>query len=215
VRADPHTLPARRVESIRWIRTMLDLTQGRSASFGCYGLHEWAMVYRSETPRHASWPLRLGREGTDAVVESFPIRCSHYDAFRFFTPEARPLNKLCPTKTTAPAFEQPGCLHANMDLYKWAHKLSPFIASELIADTFALAREIRALDMRASPYDLSPLGFTPVKIETSEGREEYETLQRGFSLQAGPLRQRLIATCDAILATLSTSVPSHPLPAIA
>ena len=40
-------------------------------------------------------------------------------------------------------FEQPGCLHANMDLYKWAFKLAPFAPAELVADCFALARDIR------------------------------------------------------------------------
>jgi hypothetical protein len=61
---------------------------------GCFGLHEWAMVYgQAEQRRHAAWPLRLGAEGTDAVVRAMPMRCTHYDAFRFFTPGARPLNK--------------------------------------------------------------------------------------------------------------------------
>lgn len=212
--ADPHTLPSHRIESIRWMRAMLALTQDRTPFHGCFGLHEWAMVYRTEAPRHASWPLRLGSEGTNTVVESLPIRCSHYDAYRFFTPEARPLNKLCPTRATTPAFEQPGCLHTNMDLYKWAFKLCPFVPSELIADTFVLAREIRTLDMRASPYDLQALGFAPVCIETPEGREEYEALQKSFSHQAAPLRQRLIAACDAILGQLSaTPTPSPSLSA--
>ena len=30
-----------------------------------------------------------------------------------------------------------------MDLYKWAYKLSPLVPSELVADCFELAREIR------------------------------------------------------------------------
>jgi hypothetical protein len=61
----------------------------RPAFHGCFGLHEWAMVYgQAEERRHASWPLRLGAEGTDAVVRAMPVRCTHYDAFRFFTPGA-------------------------------------------------------------------------------------------------------------------------------
>ena len=39
--------------------------------------------------RHSATPLRLGSDGTDGVVESHRIRCSHFDAFRFFT-DARP-----------------------------------------------------------------------------------------------------------------------------
>lgn len=47
----------------------------------------------------------------------------------------------------------------NRDLYKWAYKLSPLVPSELVADCFALARKIRTLDVRASPYDLADLGY--------------------------------------------------------
>ena len=50
-----------------------------------------------------------------------------------------------------------------MDLYKWAYKCAPLSPSELVADCFALARDIRALDMRASPYDLADLGYPPVR----------------------------------------------------
>jgi hypothetical protein len=87
-----------------------------------------------------------------------------------------------------------------MDLYKWAFKLSPFAPSELVADCFALAREIRELDMRASPYDFQALGIEPVCIETPQGRADYEAMQRAFALRAMPLRQRLIALCQSILA---------------
>jgi hypothetical protein len=66
----------------------------------------------------------------------------------------KPLNRLQPDAPPPPEFEQRGCLHANMDLYKWAFKLAPFTPAELIADCFALARDIREVDMRASPYDL-------------------------------------------------------------
>lgn len=184
---------------VRWLRDLLVAVRDRPPFFGCSGLHEWAMVYRSEEIRHARWPLRLGAEGTAAVVDSLPVRCSHYDAFRFFTPEARPLNRLQPERATSPQFEQCGCLHANMDLYKWAYKLAPFTSSELVTDAFALAREIRELDMRASPYDLRALGLEPVAIEAPEGRAEYEVLQRDFSRRAEPIRARLISLCETLL----------------
>jgi len=82
-----------------------------------------------------------------------------------------------------------------MDLYKWAYKIVPLIPSELVADCFELARDIRILDMRASPYDLSGLGFEPVRIETPAGRAEYVAAQRSFAERAAALRRRLI---DAI-----------------
>ena len=152
---------------------LLSRTAARPPFLGCFGLHEWAMVHgqAADKVRHAQWPLRLGPEGTARLVETLPVRCSHYDAFRFFTPSARPLNALQPTRATQVELEQPGCLHATMDLYRAAYTLSPWVPAELVADAFALAREVRVLDMRASPYDLRGLGLEPVRIETAEGRE--------------------------------------------
>jgi hypothetical protein len=173
----------------------------RAPHLGCFGMHEWAMVYRQrpEEVRHNAWPLRLGAGGTATVVEAAKVRCSHFDAFRFFTEPARALNVLQPTREAQPEHEQPGCLHANMDLYKWAYKLTPLVPSELVADCFALAREIRILDMRASPYDLTELGYPPVRVEDAEGRQEYAQAQRSFAERAAPLRARLIGECGRIL----------------
>jgi len=181
------------------LRRLLTATASRAPTYGCFGLHEWAMVYRQEETRH-DWPLRLGPDGTDAVVESHRIGCSHFDAFRFFTPEARPLNTLSPGRDDRPSFEQPGCLHAGMDLYKHAFRLTPMVSSDLVADCFEHARDIRELDMRAAPYDLADLGFDPVRIETAEGKQEYAAAQRRFAERGAPLRQRLIDECERLLA---------------
>ncbi|WP_232828091.1 3-methyladenine DNA glycosylase [Kribbella monticola] len=193
---------ARRADSISWIGQLLSATAGRQPQFGCFGLHEWAMVYRGEEVRHDAWPLRLGAEGTDRVVESHKIACSHYDAFRFFTTPARPLNVLQPTRELQPALEQGGCLHANMDLYKWATKLMPFTPSSLVLDCFELARDIRTLDMRASPYDFTALGYTPIEIETPTGKASYAAAQRAFADRARPLRHQLAELCTELLATV-------------
>ena len=199
--AEATTVPARRAEAIAWIRDLLVATAARTPHLGCFGLHEWAMVYRQtqDELRHNAWPLRLGPDGTDAVVEASRIRCSHFDAFRFYTAPARPLNLLQPTRETQTANEQPGCLHANMDLYKHAYKLAPLVPGELIADCFELARDVRTLDMRASPYDLADLGYEPVPIETAEGRARYVEAQRSFAERAAPLRGRLIDECERLL----------------
>ena len=184
------------------VRALLSATAGRPANFGCFGMHEWAMVYRLDPDRlrHASWPLRLGAAGTDDVVESHRIGCSHFDAFRFFTDAARPLNALQPGRDDRVAFEQPACLHAGMDLYKHAFRLIPMVASELVADCFELARDIRVLDMRASPYDLSGLGYEPVAVETAEGKQEYVAAQRRFADRAAPLRRRLLDETGRLIA---------------
>jgi len=184
------------------LHRLLTATAARPAQLGCFGMHEWAMVYRlgAEEVRHAGWPLRLGSLGTDDVVESHRIACSHFDAYRFFTEDARPLNQLRPGRQDRTEFEQPGCLHAGMDLYKHAFRLSPMICSDLVADCFELARDIRVLDMRASPYDLSELGYDPVRVETAAGKQEYVAAQRAFAERGAPLRGRLIDECERLLA---------------
>ena len=194
------------------LRTLLSATAGRAPNFGCFGMHEWAMVYRltEDETRHADWPLRLGPEGTDAVVDSHRIACSHFDAYRFFTAPAHPLNTLSPTSADRPAFEQPACLHAGMDLYKHAFRLTPMISSDLVADCFELARDIRELDMRAAPYDLADLGFEPIRVETAEGKQEYAAAQRGFAERGAPLRARLLAECDRLLDVSAASSAARP-----
>ncbi|GAB1694012.1 3-methyladenine DNA glycosylase [Krasilnikovia sp. M28-CT-15] len=187
-----------RGESVRYIHGLLTATASRPVFSGCFGLHEWAMVYRQPEHRHPL-PLRLGQAGTDAVVEQHPIRCTHFDAFRFFTPEAVGLNRLQPTRATQVDLDQPGCLHAAMDVHKWAGKLGPAVPGALALDCFALAADIRLLDMQASPYDLSSYGQPPVKIETPEGKAEYVARQREFARRAAALRARLIRVCEELL----------------
>jgi hypothetical protein len=177
---------------------LLVATAARPPHLGCFGLHEWAMVYRSEEVRHPAYPLRLGPAGTDELVESQRIACSHFDAYRFFTPSAAPLNSLRPGRDDRPAYEQPGCLHATMDLYKHAFRLWPLVGSDLVADCFVLAWDVRTVDMRAAPYDLADLGFPPIRIETPEGKQEYAALQRGFTERAAPLRARLIEELERL-----------------
>jgi hypothetical protein len=187
--------------TVDFVRRLVSATRGRPAQLGCFGLHEWAMVYRqaADEVRHSAWPLRLGGDGTDEVVDGLQIRCTHFDAFRFYTPPARPLNVLQPTRESQVALEQPGCLHAGMDLYKWAMKLAPAVPGDLVLDCFDLAREIRELDMRASPYDLAALGYAPVQVETPAGRAEYAAAQRDFAARSQGLRERLLQALDVVV----------------
>ena len=112
-----------RGSQIAFTRRLLTATGAAAGQFGCFGLHEWAMVYRQDESqrRHLDRPLRLGQAGTDEVVRGHQIKCTHYDAFRFFTPAARPLNAVQPDLASRVVMEQPGCLHASMDIYKWAY----------------------------------------------------------------------------------------------
>lgn len=189
-----------RIDTVGFVARLLGATATRPAHLNCFGLHEWAMVYGSGTVRHDRVPLRLTRSATDAVVRAAgPLRCTHFDAFRFFTADAVPRNAGAPTRATQVDWEQPGCLHANMDLYKWCYKLSPLIGSELMLDCLQLAAAARELDMRASPYDLSSYGYTPIAVEHRAGRAEYARCQSAIAERAAPLRAALLAQCDLLL----------------
>ncbi|WP_432398691.1 3-methyladenine DNA glycosylase [Pseudarthrobacter sp. L19] len=198
---DAERFLAERREAVQFAGIILAGTAARPAQFGCFGLHEWAMVYRQDkfALRHEYLTLRLGSAGTDQVVEENRIRCSHFDAFRFYTPDAVPLNSLAPSRENQRDLEQPGCLHANMDLYKWAYKLAPVLPSELVMDCFELSWQIRAMDMQASPYDLREWGYPPIRIETAGGKADYVDRQRGFADAAQELRGRLLQELDPLL----------------
>lgn len=194
----------KRGATVNYVRQLLSATLEHTPQYGCFGLHEWAMVYRMtpEQLRHVALPLRIGHDATDRVVETNPISCTHFDAYRFFTEPAAPLNELRPTRDSQPEFEQSGCLHAGMDVYKWAAKLGPIVPGELLLDAFELARDIREVDMRASPYDVSAYfgadgsRLTAIKIETADGKREYAALQRGFASRGNALRERVLAAID-------------------
>ncbi|CAN5469771.1 hypothetical protein BH10ACT9_BH10ACT9_13270 [soil metagenome] len=191
-------LRARR-DTVAFVAELLDATAARPAQLNCFGLHEWAMVYRTNDIRHQAVPLRLGSSGTDAVVESMPLRCTHFDAFRFFTDDAVPRNATALTREQQVAHEQPGCIHAAMDLYKFAGKLGPLIDSELLVDCLELAAAAREVDMRASPYDLTEYGFAPIRIENATGRAEYVRCQSDLAQRAASLRSALRDRCDLLL----------------
>jgi hypothetical protein len=189
---------------------VLRAVAGRAPMLGCFGLHEWAMVHGARRTRHPQ-PLRMGATATDAVVESHRITCSHFDAYRFFTPSAASRNQLRPGRDDRAAYEQPGCLHATMDLYKHAFRLWPLVGSGLVADCFELAWDARIVDMRAAPYDLSGLtldpqghAWTPIRIETPAGKQEYAAHQRRFAERAAPIRMQLIDHCELLLGEAST-----------
>jgi hypothetical protein len=53
--------------------------------------------------------------------------------------------------------------------------------------------------MQAGPYDLRAIGFEPVMVETSAGRDEYQRRQRRMlSARASALRATLIEAVSAV-----------------
>ncbi|MEQ8523230.1 3-methyladenine DNA glycosylase [Gracilimonas sp.] len=196
---DPALFPEKRISSLKWMLKMLENTQSSRPSFGCFGMHEWAMVYKTDNPRHQQVPMRMERDELAEFVESRPLLCTHFDAFRFFTKPARPMNRFELSREKFHEMEQPGCIHSNMDLYKWAFKMYPWIPSSLILDAFELAVEARYIDMQASPYDLRAQGLEPIKIETEAGRKEYKQKQEMIFQKGLPIREQIIENMRGIL----------------
>ena len=199
VSLDPSKIESKLKDRVKWIVTLLETARLRTPRLNCYGLHEWAMVYKCSNIRHESTPLRLSPEEIESVVESHPIRCGHYDAFRFFTPEAKPLNQLSPELEDREEHEQFGCVHFNMDLYKWCYKCAPWTSAELTRKCFFHAIRAREIDMRASPYDVKNLGLSPILIETAVGKKEYQDCQEQLMADGKPLLDQLLKELRAIL----------------
>ena len=199
---DADAFLAKRETAVKFTREILANTAAKSGTFDCFGLHEWAMAYRAEENglRHENAGLRLGASGTDAVVEGHRIRCSHFDAFRFFQPQAVERNELQPTREAQRTMGQPWCLRDgdHRDLRPGALSFPVGRASHPTG--VELAWDVRVTDMEASPYDLADWGYEPVRIETPEGKAEYVRRQRAFAARGTELRHRLVSATDRILA---------------
>lgn len=200
---NPDFFPQKRLRSVEWMLGLLKKSCNQRPMFGCFGMHEWAMVYKAGDIRHEQIPLRLPPSEIASFVESRPLVCTHFDAFRFFTEKARPLNKHALSRETFQDTEQPGCIHTNMDLYKWAYKLFPWISSDVIREAFLNAVEARKTDMQASPYDVTEFGLEPIPIETEAGRKVYISKQVQIFEQSMPIRENLIEEYEKLLTSVS------------
>lgn len=187
----------RQFDRIERALRIMRATARRPASFGCFGMHEWAMVYRAEQIRHSAVPLRVSAQRVADTVESVGLRCTHFDAYRFFTAAAQPLQESL-SRDRQVHTEQAGCIHAGMDLYRYAYEALPLISSETVADCLAFAREAREVDMRASPYDLSDWGLAPIEVDTPAGRGQYARVQQELHRESARLRERLTAELGAV-----------------
>lgn len=305
----------KQIEFLKHNLQVLRATAARSPFFGCFGMHEWAMLYNPAPfttvvgrghghggghggnvevenagtvtvgsgfkPRTTSTSgvyhherkqkhlgLRLPQHEINEVVRNRRVRCSHFDAYRFFHPEAQALN-YNPTWTTAltaqtataadsgngnrtgsacsgtccsgssadsvmsseplSAFvsapnpnpnpaprltrssqltaEQPGCIHANMDLFKYAAELYPCVSSQTLIACLKLALHARAVDMRASPYEVShiPECAEKIAVENAAGRVQYRAEQEALYRWAVPLRHQLIQDYTTALRHLQDS----------
>ncbi|HEY0793130.1 MAG TPA: hypothetical protein VGD78_18845 [Chthoniobacterales bacterium] len=191
--------PAARKPYLNWAAEYLETMLNRSPQFGCLGLHEWAMVYQGTEVRHGAVPLRLSGQALNAFVEGQSLACTHYDAYRFFTAAARPRNLLGLSRASTTHSDQRGCVHVNMDLYRFCYKIYPWVEGECLAEAFELAAAAREVDMMASPYDLREYGFAPICLETGDGQLEYIRRQRQLSEAAQPIRRKVLTAYRRLL----------------
>lgn len=186
-----------------WYEDLLASTEKAEPVLHCYCLHEWAMQYwpdgadrpPSQRYQRNTMPLRVTQGVINDTIERKGVRCTHVDALRFFAPAAGPLNfhGASLTRQDQLHLEQPGCVHAHMDLLKISMRLSPWLPAELLADSLQLALEARSLDVAASPYDARSFGIQAIRVETPEGREAFRQRQVELMLRAAPLRKKLKA----------------------
>jgi hypothetical protein len=202
----------KKASSFTWYKSILQTTLANEAVLHCYGLHEWAMQYHPEgapAPPSGKYqshlPLRASREVINSTVERKGLRCTHVDALRFFAPSAGHLNfhGASLERTDQLDLEQPGCVHAHMDLLKIALRVKPYCDPALLVDILGIALEARSLDVGASPYDCSeysadnegnPIPIIPV--ETPEGRAAYKVQQTDLMEKAEGTRLRLLANYE-------------------
>ena len=161
------------------------------------------MVYRPTDVRHGRCRCGSARRAPTRWSSRAALRCSHFDAYRFFTEPAAPLN------AEAAEPRDPG-RHRTAGLRARQHgpvqvvlQAGPLVPSELLMDCFELAARARELDMRASPYDLAGLGIEPIAVEDAGGRTEYVRRQRDVADRSAPLRAALLDRCDELLAAAS------------
>lgn len=212
---DPDSVIARGGARLQRTREIVEATTSRPGATGCFGLHEWAMLYRTtrDEVRHGHVPLRLTHEQIDEVVRSSRLRCTHFDAFRFFTPPAEPRNENRLSRDVQAKFEQPACLHAGMDIYAHTAAMEAGAPGELLLDALRAAFSAREIDMRSSPYDLSQWGLAPIPVETPEGRAEFVAFQRRWVTRTQALRARYLEAMDRLdsLATSDADSGRRPL----
>ena len=131
---DPALMACGASKQLEWNLNLLKATRANAPILNCHGLHEWAMVYKNTAEEKSYQPqleFRVAQEEIDRVVETSTLRCSHIDALRMFSEDAQ---RDIPnefgsigvdvSREDQAILEQPGCIHAAIDLLKWCLKVS-------------------------------------------------------------------------------------------
>ena len=174
----------------------------RPAHTGCFGLHEWAMVHRTDETRH-DVPLRLGGSGHRRGRRVAPHRLLALRRLPLLHPDGAPAERAV-ARPRRPGGVRAAGLPARDDGPLQARL--PALAAGRLRPRRRLLRagvgRPRGRHARVA-LRLRLVGFEPIRIETAEGKRAYAAHQRAFADRAAPLRARLVEACDVLLSLLS------------
>ena len=208
------------IVELRRCKQMISNSLSRKPHFACFGLHEWAMVYsgshqdqslnsqdmdirKPANKKQEKLPFRVSQSIIDKTVEENTLRCTHFDAFRFFHNDAK-IRNIIPNlnRGVQVDYEQPGCLHHTMDLFRFAYLAYPLLPAPLLRECLSLALRARILDLRASPYDVSGVNGceNPIRVETVEGKRIMLREQEDLYADALPVRKTMLQAYEKIFA---------------
>ena len=185
---------ARSARRLLDVRRLLLATASRPASYGCFGLHEWAMVYRQDQPSSGTSTAAAAR------VRAAPTRSWRRTgcAARTSTPSASSPRTAVPLNVLAPDPGEPGAAGAAR---LPARRHGPLQVGG--GSSRAAGRPGRRL-LRTRPGDPGR-GHAGVAVRPggaglpadpgrdAEGKAEYVRHQRAFAERGAVLRQRLVA----------------------
>ena len=168
---------------------------GRSWAASACTSGRWSTATAEGEVRHAACRCGWAQAGTAAVVEPHPVRCTHFDAYRFFTPPRAAAQRAAahPGRPSA-SWSSPAACTPPWTSTSGPTSSAPACPASWLPTASSSPREVRELDMRASPYDLAAPRL-PAGADRDAG---------GGRVRAGParvrrpgaaLRERLLAIC--------------------
>ena len=178
----------------RFVAELLRATAARPAQLNCFGMHEWAMVYRSDEVRHAQVPLRLGPQAPtgwwSVAVALQPLRrvpLLHRRSGAAQRERADPRNARSPGTAGLRARQ-----HGFVQVVLQAGPAGRLRDAARLPGAGRAAREI---DMRASPYDLSDYGYHPDPCRGAGRPGRIRALPEGHR---GTARRHCEQRCNAV-----------------
>ena len=191
-----------RADTVLFIAGLLRATASRPARLNCFGLHEWAMVYRATDraarpgPAAARRHRHRRRGGVNAVAVQ-PLR-----RVPVLHRTGRGPQRRAADPGTQVATEQPGCLHAAMDCTSGPSSWGRWWNPSWSWTAWSWPPTPVHSTCGPAPMTSASYGFEPIAVETPAGRAEYVRAQQ-TSPNAPPAAHALAARCETLPDALS------------